>query len=131
MILEDMCIKYQLLVYIKECLILKGQSRKRLSYISGQIDLLSKLIKKESNDVLDGILRQKTYYRLFNKIEQGAENLIDIINNPNEWKIYDAENHLNEWSNKDALIFSTQKGLFVFTKNDYEDGQKYVDNKWQ
>lgn len=131
MILKDMYREYELLMYLKDGFINKGYGHKKTSYINGQIDLLFKLIKQESNNVLDNLLRQKTYYRLFKKIEQGAENLIDIINNPNEWKIYDTENHKSEWDNKETLIFSTQKGLFVFTKNDYEDGQKYLDNKWQ
>ncbi len=131
MILEDMYRRYKVLAFLKNGLIKKGYNFKKISYINSQIDLVSKFIDKESYNVLDSLLREKTYCRLLKKIEKGAENIIDILDNPMEWKLCEIEENNEEWTNKESLIFSTKRGVFTFTKNKYDNERKYIDNKWQ
>lgn len=128
MILEKMFYKLNLLIYFKNELINKGYTLKSIAWIDGQLDLLKDLIKQESFNVLNELLR-KTNYRLLKQIDKGTENLIAICNNPEEWKLGKIEDYPDEWRNKEALIFSTEKQTLVFSKN--IDGQQYLNNKWQ
>lgn len=128
MVLKTMWQKYKILIYLKNGLVDKGYNFKSLSYLNSQIEILDKLIKEESFNVLEQLLR-KTNYRLLKQIEKGEENLVSIINYPDQWRLCKIEEHCNEWSNKDSLIFSTERETLCFTKNDY--GQCYINNKWQ
>lgn len=96
--------------------------------MNAQIEILNELIKEESFNQLDQLLR-KTNYRLLKQIEKGEEYLVSIINQPEQWKLCKLEEHWNEWLDNDSLIFSTEREILAFTKTDY--GQKYINNKWQ
>ncbi|HHV98176.1 MAG TPA: hypothetical protein GXX36_01155 [Clostridiaceae bacterium] len=128
MILAQMYYKLKLLTYFKNELTSKGYTLKTIAWIDGQLDLLRNLIDQESFTVLNQLLR-KTNYRLLKQIDKGKENLIDIYLNPNDWKLGKIEDNPNEWTNKEALIFSTERQKLVFSKS--INGQKYLDNKWQ
>jgi len=128
MILEKMFYKLNLLTYFKNELTNKGYTLKTVAWIDAQLDLLEDLIEYESFNVLNELLR-KTNYRLLNRIKKGKENLIAIYNNPNEWQLGKIEDNFNEWANKEALIFLTERQTLVFSKT--INGQKYLDNKWQ
>ena len=128
MILETMWQRHKILIYLKSGLIDKGYNFKSLSYINSQIKLLNKLIKEESFNTLNELLR-KTNYRLLKQIEKGEVNLVSIINSPERWKLCKIEEHTDEWLNNNSLIFSTERETLCFTQNDH--GQKYINNKWQ
>jgi len=128
MILEKMFYKLNLLIYFKNELINKGYTLKSIAWIDGQLDLLKDLIKQESFNVLNELLR-KTNYRLLKQIDKGTENLIAICNNPEEWKLGKIEDYPDEWANKESLIFSTERQTLVFSKN--INGMRYLNNKWQ
>jgi len=128
MILEKMFYKLNLLTYFKNELINKGYTLKSIAWIDGQLDLLKDLIKQESFNVLNELLR-KTNYRLLKQIDKGTENLIAICNNPEEWKLGKIEDYPDEWTNKESLIFSTERQTLVFSKN--INGMRYLNNKWQ
>jgi len=129
MILETMWRRYKVLVFLKNGLIDKGYNFKDISYLNSQIEILNQLIKKESFEVLNQLLFDKTYYRLLERIEKGIENLINICNHPNQWNLCKIEEH-NGWLDKNSLVFSTEgKGILVFNQNNI--GQKYTGNKWQ
>lgn len=128
MILEKMFYKLNLLTYFKNELINKGYALKSIAWIDGQLDLLKDLIKQESFNVLNELLR-KTNYRLLKQIDKGTENLIAICNNPEEWKLGKIEDYPDEWTNKESLIFSTERQTLVFSKN--INGMRYLNNKWQ
>ena len=128
MILEEMYYKLKLLTYFKNELTNKGHTLKTVAWIDGQLDLLKDLIKQESFNVLNELLR-KTNYRLLKQIDKGTENLIAICNNPEEWKLGKIEDYPDEWTNKESLIFSTERQTLVFSKS--INGQKYLNNKWQ
>lgn len=120
--------KLNLLTYFKNELINKGYTLKSIAWIDGQLDLLKDLIKQESFNVLNELLR-KTNYRLLKQIDKGTENLIAICNNPEEWKLGKIEDYPDEWTNKESLIFSTERQTLVFSKN--INGMRYLNNKWQ
>lgn len=128
MILEEMYYKLKLLTYFKNELTNKGYTLKTVAWIDGQLDLLKNLIKQESFNVLNELLR-KTNYRLLKKINKGTENLIAICNSPEEWQLGKIEDYSNEWTNKESLIFSTERQTLVFSKN--INGMRYLNNKWQ
>jgi len=128
MILEKMINNYHLLIQFKEKLSDKGHNFRKLSTINSQIELLEKLIKIESFNVLDELLR-KTNYRLLVNIEKGHENLINIYKFPDQWFLQKIDNNREEWLNKESLIFSTERETLVFTKN--KQGHRYINNKWQ
>ena len=128
MIIEEMYHHYNLLNFMKIELTNKGYNFKSLAWINGQLDLLNNLIKQESFNVLNVLLR-KTNYRLLKTIDKGQENLIDIYNNPYEWQLGALENNPNEWFSSKSLIFSTERQKLVFSKN--IDGYKYINSKWQ
>ena len=128
MILEEMYYKLKLLTYFKNELTNKGYTLKTVAWIDGQLDLLKDLIKQESFNVLNELLR-KTNYRLLKQIDKGTENLIAICNNPEEWKLGKIEDYPDEWANKESLIFSTERQTLVFSKN--INGMRYLNNKWQ
>lgn len=128
MILEKMFYKLNLLTYFKNELTNKGYTLKSIAWIDGQLDLLKDLIKQESFNVLNELLR-KTNYRLLKQIDKGTENLIAICNNPEEWQLGKIEDYSNEWTNKESLIFSTERQTLVFSKN--INGMRYLNNKWQ
>ena len=129
MVLKTMWQRHKILAYLKSGLIDKGYNFKSLSYINAQLEILDALIKEESFDVLNRLLFEKTNYRLLKQIDKGQENLVSIIDYPEQWKLCKVSEHCNEWVNKDSLIFSTEREILCFTKNDY--GQKYISNKWQ
>lgn len=128
MIFETMWQRYKILSYLKNGLVEKGYNFKSLSYINSQLEILNKLIKEESFDVLEQLLR-KTNYRLLKQIEKGEINLVSIINYPEQWRLCRIENHCEEWLNNYSLIFSTEREILCFTQNNY--GQEYINNKWQ
>ncbi len=130
MILKTMWQRYTILVYLKNKLVDKGYNFKYLSYLNSQLEILEILIKKESNNVLRQLIFEKTNIRLFEKIEKGEENLVDIYDHREQWQLCRIEENNDGWSSKYSLIFSTEEsGLFVFNKNNC--GQKYISNKWQ
>ncbi len=103
----------------------------RVDRYEEQIEILNMLIKKESFELLDRLLFEKTYYRLLMRIEKGTENLINIYNYPDQWSICKIEEY-NGWLDENSLIFSIEeKGLLIFNKK--RIGQKYStnSNKWQ
>lgn len=129
MVLTTMWRRYQILIYLKNGLVEKGHNFKSLSYFNSQIEILNKLIKEESFDQLEQLLR-KTNYRLLKQIEKGEENLVSIYEHPEQWRLCKIEDCCSEWLNNNSLIFSTEREeTLVFTQNDY--GQKYINNKWQ
>ncbi len=127
MILQTMWQRYNILVFLKNGLVNKGYNFKSLSFINSQLEILNKLIKEESYSVLDQLLR-KTNFRLLKRIEKGEENLVNIINHPEQWRLCKIED-CDGWLNSNILIFSTEREVLVFTQNDC--GQKYINNKWQ
>ena len=129
MVLKTMWQRHKILTYLKSGLISKGYNFKSLSFINSQIEILNTLIKEESFNVLNRLLFEKTNYRLLKQIEKGQENLVSIINCPEQWRLCKIESHCNEWLNNNSLIFSTEREILCFTLNDY--GQKYISNKWQ
>lgn len=131
MILENMISRYKILTYFKNGLTQKGYNFKQLSYINSQIELLDTLIKKESFNVLNTLLREKTHYRLLKQIENGIKNLVEISMYPEQFKLCKIDDCNEEWLNQESLIFSTERETLVFTKNDYEQGRRYINNKWQ
>lgn len=161
MILVDMYNKYKLLSYFKEKLNDKGYYHKQISWIDGQIELLEKLIKIEGFNVIENYLRETEFSGDFNillKVIQGAENIIFIKKYPEKWFLYvvkesDIKNAhkdnyirliLDEYTNKNTLIFETEKSeikngntifvkyLIFFSQNKIlNNGAKYINNKWQ
>lgn len=129
MILATMWQRYKTLIYLKSGLISKGHNFKSLSYLNSQLELLTTLIKEESLNALDRLLYEKTNFRLLKQLEKGKENLVSILQHPEQWRLCKIENHCEEWLNKNSLIFSTEREVLCFTKNDC--GQKYINNKWQ
>ena len=128
MILETMWQRYRILIYLKNGLVEKGYDFKSLSYINSQLEILNKLIKEESFNTLEQLLR-KTNYRLLKQIEKGEMNLVSINNYPEQWRLCKIEDHCEEWLNNYSLIFSTEREILCFTQNNY--GQEYINNKWQ
>ena len=128
MILAIMWKRYKILDFFKNGLIDKGYNFKSLSYLNSQLELLTTLIKEESFNNLEQLLR-KTNYRLLKQIEKGEHNLVSINNHPEQWRLCKIEDHCDEWLNDNSLIFSTEREILCFTKNDC--GQKYINNKWQ
>ena len=129
MVLSTMWKRHKILIYLKNGLVDKGYNFKSLSYLNSQIEILEKLIKEESFNVLNQLLR-KTNYRLLKQIEKGEENLVSIYEHPEQWRLCKIEDYCSEWLSKDSLVFSTEREeILTFTKNDY--GQKYINNKWQ
>lgn len=128
MILETMWQRYKILIYLKSGLVEKGYNFKSLSYINSQLEILDKLIKEESFNVLEQLLR-KTNYRLLKQIEKGEINLVSVNNYPDQWRLCKIEDHYKEWLNNNSLIFSTEREILCFTQNDY--GHEYINNKWQ
>lgn len=129
MVLSTMWKRYKTLIYLKNGLVNKGHNFKSLSYLNSQIEILNTLIKQESFDVLEQLLR-KTNYRLLKQIEKGEKNLVSIYEHPEQWRLCKIDDYCSEWLNKDSLIFSTEREeILTFTQNDY--GQKYINNKWQ
>ena len=121
--------RYKILIYLKSELVKKGYNFKSLTYLNSQIELLNILIKEESFNVLEQLLR-KTNYRLLKQIEKGEENLVSIVNHPEQWQLCKIEGHYDEWLNNNSLIFCTERGEFLaFTQSEY--GQQYINNKWQ
>jgi hypothetical protein len=128
MILEEMYQQYDLLKAFKDELTNNGHGYKQLAWINGQLDILNKLIRQESYDVLDELLR-KTNFRLLKSINKGMHNLLYIYANPYEWQLAEFEGNNQEWFSDDSLIFSTERQQLVFSRN--VNGYKYVNNKWQ
>lgn len=129
MILETMWRRYKILIYLKNGLVDKGYNFKSLSYLNSQIEILNLLIKGESFNQLEQLLR-KTNYRLLKQIEKGGKNLVSIINYPEQWRLCKIDEHCDEWLRNNSLIFSIERGeVLCFTKNEY--GQQYINNKWQ
>lgn len=130
MILEDINRRSVMLKAFKESLTGKGYSFKQLCYIHSQLELLDNLIKAESFNVLQEIVR-KTNYRLLKQIDKGGSHVIDIYKNPDRWILCTIEENREEWLSQDSLIFSTERQTLVFTKNQKCNGAKYINNKWQ
>jgi len=128
MILATMWRRYKTLTFLKHRLVDKGYNFKQISYLNSQIEILTTLIKEESFNSLEQLLR-KTNFRLLKQIEKGEQNLVSINNHPEQWQLCKIEDHCDEWLNDNSLIFSTEREVLCFTQN--EHGQKYINNKWQ
>lgn len=129
--LELLWYKYSLFSEFKNKLYEKEYIPKEIYFLNSQIELLNELIKNESLNVLNDLLR-KTYYRLLVRIDRGQHNLINIINNPSEWLINPIEKDADSWIDNNVLIFTTETKCAVFTHINRKVGQyKYIDNKWQ
>ena len=127
MVLKTMWRRYKILIYLKNGLVDKGYNFKSLSYLNSQIEILDKLIKEESFNVLEQLLR-KTNYRLLKQIEKGEENLVHIYTFPEQWRLCKIGDY-KELMYKNCLIFTTEREVLIFTKSNH--GQKYINNKWQ
>jgi hypothetical protein len=130
MTLNNLLIKQESLNFIKQHLINKGFI-KDISYLNGQIDLISEIFNKEALKELDQLLKLKTNYRLLVKIDNGSHNIVDILNNPMEWCLSKLCDNPEEYLNTNSLIFSTERYQLVFSKNELNNSHKYINNKWQ
>lgn len=131
MILEDIVRDYNLHEYFRREFIAHGYTYKQIEVLNSKIESLNKIKHQLSNEKLNELLIRKTNLRLFKGIDQGENNLIAIINYPELWVLCDINVARNEYLNPDALIFSTERQTFVFTKNQAFKGLHHVNNKWQ
>lgn len=130
MILEKMIRRQQILQFYKENLTDCGHTYKGLEFVYNQLELLEELIKEESFDTMNELLK-KTNFRLLTSIQKGLENIIKIIDNSYDWNLAKIEGNESEWLNNESVIFNTELYTLVFSKNNLQDGQKYINNKWQ
>ena len=132
MVLDEYVSYLNVLKQIRNGLMDKGYSYKVISFtwLNSQIEVIEKIIKKESFNLLSELLR-KTNYRLLITIDKGIENLPDIYLNPYDWQLGRIEENREQWLNDKSLIFSTETRQLVFSKDNLRNGQKYINNKWQ
>ena len=77
--LSEMWEKYNLLLSFKNEMNKRGYPLKDLYCIETQMDVLMELIEIESENVLEVLIKEKTYFRLLKKINRGVEYLIDFL----------------------------------------------------
>ena len=130
--LSEMWKRYNLLLSFKNEMNLRGYASKDLYSIEIQMEVLMELIHVESENVLEVLIKEKTYFRLLKKINRGVEYLINIIESPEEWILNKIENDIDAWIDSDVLIFSCRNVTAVFSKlSRKSDGAKYNDGKFQ
>ena len=130
--LSEMWEKYNLLLSFKNEMNKRGYPLKDLYCIETQMDVLMELIEIESENVLEVLIKEKTYFRLLKKINRGVEYLIDIIEYPEEWVLNKIENDTDAWIDSNVLIFTCRNVTAVFSKlSRKSDGAKYIDGKFQ
>jgi len=130
--LSEMWEKYNLLLSFKNEMNKRGYPLKDLYCIETQMDVLMELIEIESENVLEVLIKEKTYFRLLKKINRGVEYLIDIIEYPEEWVLNKIENDTDAWIDSNVLIFTCRNVTAVFSNlSRKSDGAKYVDGKFQ
>ena len=130
--LSEMWRKYNLLLSFKNEMNKRGYPLKDLYCIETQMDVLMELIEIESENVLEVLIKEKTYFRLLKKINRGVEYLIDIIEYPEEWVLNKIENDTDAWIDSNVLIFTCRNVTAVFSNlSRKSDGAKYVDGKFQ
>ena len=130
--LSEMWRKYNLLFSFKNEMNKLGYPSKDLYCLHVQLYLLMELIEIESENVLEVLIKEKTYFRLLKKINRGVEYLIDIIEYPEEWVLNKIENDTDAWIDSNVLIFTCRNVTAVFSNlSRKSDGAKYVDGKFQ
>jgi len=130
--LSEMWRKYNLLLSFKNEMNKRGYPSKDLYSIETQIGILMLLIEIESINVLEILLKGKTYFRLLKKINRGIEYLYEIIESPEDWILNKIENDSDAWIDSDVLIFTCKSSTAVFSRlSRKSDGAKYVDGKFQ
>lgn len=133
--LSEMWDRYNLLYKFKIELNKRGYVADKLKdiyCIQVQLYLLKKLIESESINVLDDLLKKKTYCRLLRNINKGIEYLPDIIENPELYVLNPIEKDKKAWSGKNVLVFTVKNGDYAFSKiSRLNEGFKYIDGKWQ
>lgn len=130
MILEKMITRQQILKHYKSNLTECGYTYKDLIWINSQLELLDELIREESFNVVNELLR-KTNYRLLKCIHKGHKNITKIIDNSYDWKLAKIEGNETEWLIDEAVIFETELCTLVFSRNQLQNEHKYINNKWQ
>ena len=130
--LSEMWNKYSLLLSFKNEMNKLGYASKDLYSIEMQMEVLMLLIEIESINVLEILLKGKTYFRLLKKINRGIEYLYEIIESPEDWILNKIENDSDAWIDSDVLIFTCKSSTAVFSRlSRKSDGAKYVDGKFQ
>ena len=130
--LSEMWRKYNLLLSFKNEMNKLGYPSKDLYCLHVQLYLLMELIEIESENVLEVLIKEKTYFRLLKKINRGVEYLIDIIEYPENWVLNKIENDTDAWIDSNVLIFTCRNVTVVFSKlSRKSDGAKYLDGKFQ
>jgi len=130
--LSEMWNKYNLLLSFKNEMNKLGYPSKDLYCLHVQLYLLMELIEIESENVLEVLIKEKTYFRLLKKINRGVEYLIDIIEYPENWVLNKIENDTDAWIDSNVLIFTCRNVTVVFSKlSRKSDGAKYLDGKFQ
>ena len=130
--LSEMWNKYNLLLSFKNEMNKLGYPSKDLYCLHVQLYLLMELIEIESENVLEVLIKDKTYFRLLKKINRGVGYLIDIIEYPENWVLNKIENDTDAWIDSNVLIFTCRNVTVVFSKlSRKSDGAKYLDGKFQ
>ena len=130
--LSEMWRKYNLLLSFKNEMNKLGYPSKDLYCLHVQLYLLMELIEVESENVLEVLIKEKTYFRLLKKINRGVEYLIDIIEYPENWVLNKIENDTEAWIDSNVLIFTCRSVTVVFSKlSRKSDGARYLDGKFQ
>lgn len=110
----------------------RGYASRDLYSIHVQLCLLMELIEIESIDILDDLLKKKTYFRLLRKINRGIEYLHEIVDLPENWSLNTIEKDTDAWIDPNVLIFTTKSKVAVFSKlSRKNDGSLYIDGKFQ
>lgn len=131
-ILSEMWKRYNLLFDFKVEMNKLGWVANDLYCIEMQMVILMELIEIESKNVLDNLLKTKTYFRLPKKINKGIEYLPDILENPEKYVLNPIENDIDAWVDQDNLIFTTKAKTAVFSKiSRNSSGSHYLDGKFQ
>jgi len=130
--LLEMWKKYNLLLSFKNEMNKRGYPSKSLYSIETQMSVLMLLIEIESINVLETLLKGKTYFRLLKKINRGFEYLYEIVESPEDWVLNKIENDVDAWIDSNVLIFTCKSSTAVFSKiSRKSDGAKYIDGKFQ
>lgn len=129
--LSEMWYRHNLFSSFKKGMNSKGYVGKDLLLLDVQINLLKGLIEKDSLMILSNFLIQKTYYRLLKSIDKGIEYLPDLINNPEQYVLYNIDKDVKSWIEKDNLIFTCKNSIGVFSKTQKDFASVYIDNKYQ
>lgn len=130
--LSEMWNKYNLLLSFKTEMNRKGYSNRDLYCLRVQLDLLMELIEIESMNVLELLVKNKTYFRLLKEIVRGIEYLPNILEDPEGWILNPIEKDQYAWIDKDVMVFSTRTNIAVFSKITRNGlGYHYSDGKYQ